>query len=101
VADETGRRLDLVEHDLRGLSLAQRVGAYRMLGNSVRRQIRRGSQIGTCSASTRQMCNGACAEAAGPNLVRSVNDIALLPPGPGRGGGAQLGSGRDQPDGRC
>ncbi len=100
MADETGRRLDLVEHDLRGLSLAQRGGAYRVPGNSVRRQTRRGSQIGTCSASTRQMSNGVCAEAAGPNLVRSVNDIARLPPGPG-GGRAQHGAGRDQPDGRC
>jgi hypothetical protein len=81
VADETDRRLYLVEHDLRGLSPTQLAGVHRALGEAVRREIRRGSRIRYVQriyAPEEQRC--LCLfEAAGPDLVRAVNDIAQFP----------------------
>jgi hypothetical protein len=81
VADETDRRLYLVEHDLRGLSPAQLAGVHRALGEAVRREVRRGSRIRYVQriyAPEEQRC--LCLfEAAGPDLVRAVNDIAQFP----------------------
>ena len=45
VADETHRRLYLVELDLRGLSSPQLAGVQRALDEAVRRENRRGSKI--------------------------------------------------------
>jgi hypothetical protein len=45
VADETDRRLCLVEHDLLGLSSWQLASVHRALGEAVRREIWRGSRI--------------------------------------------------------
>jgi hypothetical protein len=81
VADETDRRLYLVEHDLRGLSPPQLASVHRALGEAVRREARRGSRIRYVQriyAPQEQRC--LCLfEAAGPDLVRNVNDIAQFP----------------------
>ena len=71
----------MVEHDLRGLSSAQLASVHRMLGEAVRRQIRRGSPIRYAQRiyvpeEHRCLC---LFEAAGPDLVRNVNDIAQFP----------------------
>jgi hypothetical protein len=81
VADESDRRLYLVEHDLRGLSPTQLASVHRALGEAVRRQIRRGSQLRYAQRidvpeEHRCLC---LFEAADPDLVRSVNDIAQFP----------------------
>ena len=81
MADDTDRRLYLVEHDLRGLSLSQLAGVHRALGEAVRREIRRGSQIRYVQRidvpeDQRCLC---LFEAAGPDLVRNVNDTAQFP----------------------
>jgi hypothetical protein len=81
VADETDRRLYLVEHDLRGLSPPQLASVHRAPGEAVRRETRRGSQIRYVQriyAPGEQRCLRPF-EAAGPDLVRSVNDIAQFP----------------------
>jgi Nickel responsive protein SCO4226-like len=81
VADETDRRLFLVEHDLRGLAQWQLAAVQRALGEAVRRENRRGGQIRYVQciyAPDEQRC--LCLfEAAGPDLVRSVNDVAQFP----------------------
>jgi hypothetical protein len=81
VADETDRRLYLVEYDLRGLSPSQLAGVHRALGEAVRRETRRGSRIRYVQriyAPEEQRC--VCLfEAAGPEVVRNVNDIAQFP----------------------
>jgi hypothetical protein len=81
VAEETDRRLYLVEHDLRGLSPSQLASVHRALGEAVRREIRRGSRIRYVQriyAPGEQRC--LCLfEAAAPDLVRNVNDIAQFP----------------------
>ena len=81
MADETDRRLYLVELDLRGLSSPQLAGVQRALDEAVRRENRRGSKIRYLQriyAPDEQRC--LCLfEAAGPDQVRSVNDIAQFP----------------------
>ena len=81
MACETDRRLYLVEHDLRGLSSPQLASVHRALGEAVRRETRQGSQIRYVQriyAPDEQRC--LCLfEAAGPDLVRSVKDIAQFP----------------------
>ena len=81
MADETDRHLYLVEHDLRGLSVPQLASVHRALGEAVRREIRRGSRIRYVQriyAPDQQRC--LCLfEAAAPDLVRNVNDIAQFP----------------------
>ena len=81
MADETDRRLYLVEHDLHGLSSPQLASVHRALGEAVRRENRRGRRIRYVQriyAPEEQRC--LCLfEAAGPDLVRSVNDIAQFP----------------------
>ena len=81
MADETDRRLYLVEHDLQGLSPAQLASVHRALGEAVRRENLRGRQIRYVQriyAPEEQRC--LCLfEATGPDLVRSVNDIAQFP----------------------
>ncbi len=78
MADATDRRLYLVELDLRGLSSPQLAGVQRALDEAVRRENRRGSKIRYLQciyAPDEQRC--LCLfEAAGPDQVRSVNDIA-------------------------
>ena len=78
---ETDRRLFLVELDLRGLTSWQLASVHRALGEAVGREFRRGSQIRYVQriyAPDEQRC--LCLfEAAGPDLVRSVNDIAQFP----------------------
>jgi len=82
VADETGgRRLYLVEHDLRGLSPSQLASVHRALGEAVRRVKRRGSQIRYVQRifmpdEQRCLC---LFEADSPDLVRNINDIAQFP----------------------
>ena len=81
MADEAERRLYLVEHDLRGLSPPQLASVHRALGEAVRREIGRGSQIRYVQRidvpeQDRCLC---LFEAAGPELVRAVNDIAQFP----------------------
>jgi hypothetical protein len=81
VADETGRRLYLVEHDLRGLSPPQLASVHRALGDAVRREARRGSHIRYVQRIYAPE-EGRCLclfEAGGPDLVRNVNDIAQFP----------------------
>jgi Protein of unknown function (DUF4242) len=78
VADETHRLLYLVEHDLRGLSSAQLASLHRALGQAVRRETGRGGRIRYLQridvpAEQRCLC---LFEAAGPEVVRRVNDIA-------------------------
>jgi hypothetical protein len=81
VANEADRRLYLVEHDLRGLSAAQLAGVHRVLGEAIRREIRRGCQIRYVQriyAPDEQRC--LCLfEADSPELVQAVNDIAQFP----------------------
>jgi hypothetical protein len=81
VADETGRGLFLVEHDLRGLSSRQLASVHRALDEAVRRENQRGGRIRYVQriyAPDEQRC--LCLfEAAGPDQVRSVNDIAQFP----------------------
>ena len=81
MADETDRRLHLVELDLRGLSSPQLAGVQRALDEAVRRENRRGSKIRYLQciyAPDEQRC--LCLfEAAGPDQVRHVNDIAQFP----------------------
>ena len=81
VADETDRRLYLVEHDLHGLSPPQLASVHRALGEAVRREARRGGLIRYVQriyAPQEQRC--LCLfEAAGADLVRNVNDIAQFP----------------------
>ena len=81
VADETDRRLYLVEHDLRGLSSSQLAGVHRALDEAVRREIQRGNTIRYVQriyATKKQRCLYLF-EAAGPEVVRAVNDIAQFP----------------------
>ncbi len=77
----TDQRLFLVEHDLRGLTSWQLASVHRALGEAVRRENRRGRRIRYVQriyAPEEQRC--LCLfEAAGPDLVRSVNDIAQFP----------------------
>jgi Protein of unknown function (DUF4242) len=81
MAEETERRLFLVEHDLRGLSAWQLDTVHRALGEAVRRENQRGGRIRSVQciyAPGEQRC--LCLfEAAGPELVRSVNDMAQFP----------------------
>ncbi|HJY70821.1 MAG TPA: nickel-binding protein [Streptosporangiaceae bacterium] len=81
MADETDRRLFLVEHDLRGLSPWQLATVHRALDEAVRRENQRGRQIRYVQriyAPDEQRC--LCLfEATGPDLVRNVNDIAQFP----------------------
>ena len=81
VADETHRRLYLVEHDLRGLSPAQLASVHRALDEAVRREAGRGSQIRYVQriyAPDERRC--LCLfEAASPQAVRAVNDMAQFP----------------------
>ena len=81
MADETDRRLFLVEHDLRGLLPWQLATVHRALDEAVRRENRRGGRIRYVQriyAPDEQRC--LCLfEAAGPDLVRNVNDIAQFP----------------------
>jgi hypothetical protein len=78
---ETEHRLFLVEHDLRGLTSWQLASVHRALGEAVRRENRRGRRIRYVQriyAPEEQRC--LCLfEAAGPDLVRSVNDLAQFP----------------------
>ena len=81
MADETDRRLFLVEYDLRGLSQWQLAAVHQALGEAVRRQNRRGRRIRYVQriyAPDEQRC--LCLfEAADLDLVRSVTDIAQFP----------------------
>ena len=81
MTDQADRHLFLVEHDLRGLSPWQLATVHRALGEAVRRENRQGRQIRYVQriyAPDEQRC--LCLfEAAGPDLVRSVNDIAQFP----------------------
>jgi hypothetical protein len=79
VADETDCRLCQVEHDLLGLSSWQLASVHRALGEAVRREIRQGipySQRIYVPEEQRSLC---LFEAAGPEAVRAVNDIAHFP----------------------
>ena len=76
-----GSRLYLVEHDLRGLSPAQLAEVHRGIGEAVRREIRRGGRIRYVQR-IYAPDEGRCLclfEAAGPDLVRHVNDTAQFP----------------------
>ena len=82
MADEAGgHRLYLVEHDLHGLSPSQLAEVHRALDEAVRRETRRGGHIRYVQriyAPAEQRC--LCLfEAAGPGVVRNVNDIAQFP----------------------
>ena len=78
---ETDRRLFLVEHDLRGLTAWQLASVHRALDEAVRRENLRGRQIRYVQriyAPEEKRC--LCLfEAAGPDVVRNVNDIAQFP----------------------
>ena len=78
---ETEHRLFLVEYDLRGLTSWQLASVHRALDEAVRRENRRGGRIRYVQriyAPEEQRC--LCLfVAAGPDLVRSVNDIAQFP----------------------
>ena len=78
---ETDQRLFLVEHDLRGLTSWQLASVHRALDEAVRRENRRGRRIRYVQriyAPEEQRC--LCLfEAARPELVRAVNDIAQFP----------------------
>jgi hypothetical protein len=81
VAGGGDRQLYLVEHDLRGLSSPQLASVHRALDEAVRRELRRGSPIRYVQRidvpdEHRCLC---LFEAPGPDLVRSVNDIAQFP----------------------
>jgi hypothetical protein len=81
VAEQTDRRLFLVEHDLRGLSPWQLDTVHRALDEAVRRENGHGRRIRYVQriyAPEEQRC--LCLfEAASPDLVRNVNDIAQFP----------------------
>jgi len=81
LADDKDRRLFLVEHDLRGLPAWQLATVHRVLGEAVRRENQRGGRIRYVQciyAPDEQRC--LCLfEAAGPEMVRSVNDMAQFP----------------------
>ena len=81
MAEVTDRRLYLVEHDLRDLSPAQLAVAHRALEEAARRELERGGQIRYVQriyAADEQRC--LCLfEAAAPDLVRNVNDVAQFP----------------------
>ena len=81
LADDKDRRLFLVEHDLRGLSAGQLAIVHRALGQAVRRENQRGGRIRYVQciyAPDEQRC--LCLfEAAGPEEVRDVNDMAQFP----------------------
>ena len=81
MADAPARRLFLVAHDLHGLSPEQLAGAHRALNEAVRRESRRGGQIRYMQriySEDDQRC--LCLfEAAGPEEVQRVNDIAQFP----------------------
>ena len=81
MGDDADLPLFLVEHDLRGLSPTQLANAHQVLEDAVRRELRRGSRIRYVQrifAPHKRKC--LCLfEAAGPELVRSVNDIAQFP----------------------
>ena len=78
---EMDRRLFLVEHDLRGLTSRQLASVHRALTEAVRRENGRGGQIRYVQriyAPEEQRC--LCLfEAAGTDLVSTVNDIAQFP----------------------
>jgi hypothetical protein len=78
---ETDRRLFLVEYDLRGLTAWQLASVHRALGEAVRRENLQGREIRYVQriyAPEEKRC--LCLfEAAGPDLVRSVNDVAQFP----------------------
>ena len=79
--DESDRVLYLVEYDLRDLSPAQLADVDRALDEAVRRETRRGGQIRYVQCidapdERRRLC---LFEAAGPDPVRRVNDIAQFP----------------------
>lgn len=81
VADATSLQLFLVEHDLHGLSDAQRACAHDALEEAVRRELRRGHQIQYLQrifapAEHRCLC---LFQARGPDAVRNVNDTAQFP----------------------
>ena len=81
MAHETDGRLYLVEHDLRGLSPSQLASVHRALGEAVRREAQRGGHIRYVQRidvpeEHRCLC---LFDAAGPDLVRNVNDIAQFP----------------------
>jgi len=111
VADETDRRLYLVELNLRGLSSRQLASVDRALGEAVRRENRHGNQIRYLQriyAPDEQRC--LCLfEAAGPDQVRSVSDIAQFPlarvvavlSSVPDGTSRMAGIGDDMPDERC
>jgi hypothetical protein len=71
----------LVEHDLRGLTSWQLASVHRALREAVRRENLRGREIRYVQfiyAPAEQRC--LCLfEAAGPDLVRDVNDVAQFP----------------------
>ena len=79
--DDADLQLFLVEHDLRGLSPWQLATVHRALDEAVRRENQRGRRIRYVQriyAPDEQRC--LCLfEAAGPDLVRNVNDIAQFP----------------------
>lgn len=81
MADETGRRLYPVEHDLHGLSSPQLATVHRTLDEAVRREIQQGRQIRYVQciyapAEHRCLC---LFEATGPDVVRKVNNNAQFP----------------------
>ena len=81
MADETGRQLYLVEHDLYVLSSPQRATVHRALDEAGRREIQQGRQIRYVQciyapAEHRCLC---LFEATGPDVVRNVNDMAQFP----------------------
>ena len=81
MADETGFWLYLVEHAPGGLSAAQLAVVHRALGEAVGREIRPGSRIRyvqRIDVPGEHRCLWLF-EAAGPEAVRAVNDLAQFP----------------------
>jgi Protein of unknown function (DUF4242) len=81
VSDEADLRLYLVEHNLQGLSPPQLASAHRALAEAVRREALRGSRIHYVQRIFAPE-DGRCLclfQAAGPEVVRAVNDIAQFP----------------------
>ena len=81
MADDADLRLFLVEHNLRGLPLAEQASAHRALAEAVRREASRGQRIRYVQrifvpADGRCLCLFA---AENPGAVRAVNDIAQFP----------------------
>lgn len=78
---ETDHRLYLVEYDLRGLSSWQLASVQRALAEAVRRQNRRGQRIRyvQCIYALEEQRCLCLFEAADPDLVHGVNDIAQFP----------------------